>query len=86
MECVFQIIRQKPPRASSGTAGDGIERRITMKTLNNTISRFVNEEAGLETVEYAVIAALITGAAIVAITSLGTKVAAKFNTLVTQLT
>lgn len=56
-----------------------------MKTLNNTISRFAKEEAGLETVEYAVIAALITGAAIVAITSLGTAVAAKFNALVTAL-
>ncbi len=59
---------------------------MNMKTLSNIVSRFVNEEAGLETVEYAVIAALITGAAIVAITSVGTKVAAKFNTLVTQLT
>jgi Flp pilus assembly pilin Flp len=59
---------------------------IIMKTLNNMVSRFLNEEAGLETVEYAVIAALITGAAIVAITALGTKVAAKFNLLVTDLT
>jgi Flp pilus assembly pilin Flp len=57
-----------------------------MKTLNNIVSRFLNDDAGLETVEYAVIAALITGAAIVAVTALGTKVAAKFNTLVTQLT
>ena len=54
-----------------------------MKTT--LIGRFVNEEAGLETVEYAVIAALITGAAIVAITALGVKVAAKFNALVTSL-
>jgi Flp pilus assembly pilin Flp len=57
-----------------------------MKTLNNIVTRFLNEEAGLETVEYAVIAALITGAAIVAITALGTQVAAKFNQLVTELT
>ena len=57
-----------------------------MKTVNNIISRFVDEDKGLETVEYAVIAALITGAAIVAITALGTQVAAKFNTLVTELT
>ena len=56
-----------------------------MKT-NKLISRFLNEEHGLETVEYAVIAALITGAAIVAITALGTQVAAKFNSLVTLLT
>jgi pilus assembly protein Flp/PilA len=57
-----------------------------VKTVNNIISRFVDEDKGLETVEYAVIAALITGAAIVAITALGTQVAAKFNTLVTELT
>jgi pilus assembly protein Flp/PilA len=57
-----------------------------VKTVSNIISRFVNEDKGLETVEYAVIAALITGAAIVAITALGTQVAAKFNTLVTELT
>ena len=57
-----------------------------MKTISNTIRRFVREDQGLETVEYAVIAALITGAAIVAITALGTQVAAKFNTLVTELT
>ena len=57
-----------------------------MKTLNNIVHRFLNDEEGLETVEYAVIAALITGASIVAITSVGTKVAAKLNTLVTQLT
>ena len=57
-----------------------------MKTLNNVISRFLHEEAGLETVEYAVIAALITGAAIVAITALGTQVAAKFTDLVSKLT
>jgi Flp pilus assembly pilin Flp len=57
-----------------------------MKTLNNIVSRLLTEETGLETVEYAVIAALITGAAIVAITALGTQVAAKFNALVTELT
>ena len=57
-----------------------------MKAVNNVISRFLNEEQGLETVEYAVIAAMITGAAIVAITALGTQVAAKFNQLVTAIT
>lgn len=56
-----------------------------MKTLNSIVSRFVNEEEGLETVEYAVIAALITGAAIVTITSLGTAVTDKFKTLLTDL-
>jgi Flp pilus assembly pilin Flp len=57
-----------------------------VKTFNKIVSGFLNDEKGLETVEYAVIAALITGAAIVAITALGTQVAAKFNQLVTSLT
>ena len=83
---MFQEHPTVNPRRVSGTAGDAMKAGMNMKTLSNIVSRFVNEEAGLETVEYAVIAALITGAAIVAITSVGTKVAAKFNTLVTQLT
>ena len=56
-----------------------------MKTMTNTLKSFLTNEQGLETVEYAVIAALITGAAIVAITALGTAVAAQFNILVGKL-
>lgn len=56
-----------------------------MKTLKSMVQQLVRDERGLETVEYAIIAALITGSAILAITSLGTAVAAKFNTLVTEL-
>ncbi len=56
-----------------------------MQALRSMARKLVRDERGLETVEYAIIAALITGAAILAITSLGTEVAAKFNTLVTAL-
>jgi Flp pilus assembly pilin Flp len=56
-----------------------------MKALSNLLKRFVADQQGLETVEYAIIAALITGAAILAITSLGGAVAAKFNDLVSKL-
>lgn len=56
-----------------------------MKFLPNALKSFVRDERGLETVEYAIIAALITGAAIVAITSLGGSVATKFNDLVSKL-
>lgn len=56
-----------------------------MKALSCLLKRCVRDERGLETVEYAIIAALITGAAIIAITSLGTAVAAKFNDLVSKL-
>jgi Flp pilus assembly pilin Flp len=86
LEIVFQKHPAINPRHVSGRARDALKAGMNMKTLNSIVSRFLNEEAGLETVEYAVIAALITGAAIVAITAVGGKVAAKFNTLVTQLT
>lgn len=49
------------------------------------IQRLVRDEKGLETVEYAVVAGLISGSAVVAMTSLGTTVAAKFGVLVTAL-
>jgi len=49
------------------------------------IKRFVSDEQGLETVEYAVIAALITMAAIVAISTLGGSVSAKFEELDAKL-
>ncbi len=56
-----------------------------MKTLTKVARRIVRDDRGLETVEYAIIAAPITGAAILAITALGGAVAAKFNSLVTQI-
>ncbi len=56
-----------------------------MKFLSNALKMFVRDERGLETVEYAIIAALITGAAILAITNLGGSVATKFTDLVSKL-
>ncbi len=56
-----------------------------MKTLTSTLKRFFSNEAGLETVEYAVIAALITGAAIAAITLVGTNVGLSFSNLAAKL-
>ncbi len=43
------------------------------------LKRFVRDERGLETVEYAVILALIVVATIVAIKALSTAVQGKFN-------
>lgn len=57
-----------------------------MKRLLFVVRGLVKDQQGLETVEYAVMAALITGAAILAITALGGAVADKFNALVTLLT
>jgi Flp pilus assembly pilin Flp len=56
-----------------------------MKTFN-IIRRFLNGEAGLESIEYAIIAALITASGIAAIAALSGKVADRFNALVTLIT
>jgi pilus assembly protein Flp/PilA len=47
--------------------------------------KFIKNEEGLETVEYAIIGALITLAAIVTITSVGTQVNTRFQQLLTAL-
>jgi pilus assembly protein Flp/PilA len=53
-----------------------------MKAL---LKRFVKDEKGLETVEYAIIAALITLAAIVTIGLVGNQVNVKFQDLLNAL-
>ena len=45
------------------------------------VKRFLKDEQGLETVEWAVLAALIVAALVTAITGLGSNVLAKFNDL-----
>jgi Flp pilus assembly pilin Flp len=45
------------------------------------LKRFIKDEQGLETVEYAVITGLIVVAAVTAISLVGPRVAAAFNTL-----
>lgn len=47
--------------------------------------RFVKDERGLETVEYAIIAGLIVVGTIVTIASIGTWVSAKFSQLLAVL-
>jgi len=49
-----------------------------MKTL---LKRFIMDESGLETVEWAVIAALIVAGLVLIITQLGDAVKARFTTL-----
>ena len=53
--------------------------------MQKLIKRFVLEEEGLETVEYAIIAGLIVAGTIVAITTIGTWVAGKFSGLASSL-
>jgi len=52
-----------------------------MKNVVALCRRFLSDERGLETVEYAIIAAMITLAAILSITAVGQSVAAKFGEL-----
>lgn len=53
-------------------------RSLLMRKL---VQKFLSDERGLETVEYAIIAGLIVIGTIVAIGSIGTWVADKFDTL-----
>jgi pilus assembly protein Flp/PilA len=54
--------------------------------LTQIAKKFVKDERGLETVEYAIIAALITIAAIGVIGTVGDEVTARFQELVDALT
>ena len=49
------------------------------------LKRFVTDEEGLETVEYALISGLIVVGTILILSSIGTKVLAKFTALDTGL-
>ena len=49
------------------------------------LKKFVADEEGLETVEYAIISGLIVVGTILILTSIGTKVLAKFTALDTGL-
>jgi len=49
------------------------------------LKRFIKDERGLELSEYAVMAALIIGAVVLIVTTLGTSIAAVFTNLNTQL-
>ena len=52
-----------------------------MKTMRNLLVKLVSEENGGEVLEYALIAGLIVVAAIAAISVVGTKVLARWNSL-----
>jgi pilus assembly protein Flp/PilA len=50
-----------------------------------TLNRFLSDDAGLETVEYAIIAGLIVAGVITVVVAIGTWVKGKFNSLKTDL-
>jgi pilus assembly protein Flp/PilA len=51
----------------------------------NLISRFVRDESGATAIEYGLIAALIAVVIITALTTLGTNLSTKFNSIATTL-
>lgn len=53
--------------------------------MTNLFARFVKDESGATAIEYGLIAALIAVAAITAMTTVGTQLIAKFNTIATTL-
>ena len=53
--------------------------------MKDVMKRFIKDEKGLETVEYAIIGALITIAAIGTIISIGSEVSDKFDELLSAL-
>ena len=56
-----------------------------MKAMKNLFVKLVTEEHGGEVLEYALIAGLIVVAAIAAITSVGSKVLARWTSLETSM-
>ena len=53
--------------------------------MSNLISRFVRDESGATDIEYGLIAALIAVVVITALTTIGTNLSAKFQTIATGL-
>lgn len=53
--------------------------------MTNLISRFVRDESGATAIEYGLIAALIAVVVITALTTIGSNLSAKFQTIATSL-
>lgn len=53
--------------------------------MTNFAKRFVQDESGATAIEYGLIAALIAVVIITAVTTLGTNLSAKFNTIANKV-
>jgi pilus assembly protein Flp/PilA len=62
-----------------------VPRENIMKTLSQRIRSFLGDENGGEVIEYALIAGLITVAAIAVVGAVGTKVAARWSSVNSSL-
>lgn len=54
--------------------------------MKNIFARFMNDESGATAIEYGLIAGLIGVVIITAITTVGTKISAKFQAVASNLT
>lgn len=54
-------------------------------SFENLIHRFAADESGATAVEYAILAALVTGAIIVSVQNVGTALSGVFNNVATKL-
>ncbi len=54
--------------------------------MSKFVSRFMNDESGATAIEYGLIVALIAVVIITAVTTVGTNLSAKFNTVKNSLT
>ena len=57
-----------------------------MRTAMGAVKAFIQDDSGQNLIEYALVAGLIGLAAVVAMTSLGTKISSAFNTIGSTLT
>jgi Flp pilus assembly pilin Flp len=71
-------------RVENGVRGDRTanKKETVVKKICNRLSALLRDEQGMETVEWGVMAALIVAALVVAITTLGGNVLARFEDLV----
>ncbi|HEY0282339.1 MAG TPA: Flp family type IVb pilin [Rhizomicrobium sp.] len=53
--------------------------------MNNLLTRFVRDDSGATAIEYGLIAALIAVVIIGVLTTIGTGLSAKFNSIATKL-
>jgi len=56
-----------------------------MKSLTKKVLRFLRDEEGLTTVEYAVAGSLVAGATVLAFTNLGTAVTNAINAITAEI-
>ncbi len=58
---------------------------VEVSLMNNLLTRFVRDDSGATAIEYGLIAALIAVVIIGVLTTIGTGLSAKFNSIATKL-